>query len=248
MSDMEPKSAPPPEPSAETRPGTQGWGPLRAVGWLFALGLLAAGLLLGAVIYRVAVPPPEPETQVIRDTPDVVVAIRDLARLETAQFHIERVIDIKDRQSALFGLVDAEDALLLVAAADVTAGVDLTKLQDGDVVIEPQVMRATITLPPPEVFAARLDNDRTYVHTRETDTLADRNEHLETQARQEAERTLEQSALQAGLLERTRRNAESALSALVRSLGYREVVVHWRDQPAVEAQPAPETEPTIRAQ
>ncbi len=173
---------------------------------------------------------PPPETVVIRPTADVVVAVRDLARLESASFHMERVIDMSSQQTRLGGLVQAQDSILLVAAADVVAGVDLAQMQDGDVVIEPDAHRATITLPPVRVLSARLDNDRTYVYRRETDLLAHRRESLETQARREAEDTLERAAIEGGILTRAERNARRTVEALVRSLGYEHVEIRFREE------------------
>ncbi len=174
---------------------------------------------------------PEPtETLVVRPTADVVVAMRDLARLESSSYHVERVIDISSEQQRFGGLLRAEDSILLIAAADVVAGVDLAQMQDGDVVIEPGARRATITLPPVEILSARLDNDRTYVHRRDTDLLARRRDSLETDARREAERTLRQAAIDSGILDRAERNAARTVEALVRSLGYEHVEVRFRDR------------------
>jgi hypothetical protein len=173
--------------------------------------------------------PPPTETTIIRPTPDVIVAMRDLARLESASFHMERVIDLRDRQERLFGMVQAEDAILMVAAGDVVAGVDLTEMRDGDVVVNPEARTATITLPPVRVLDTSLDNERTFVHTRTTDLLARRQETLETRARQEAERTIGQSAIEAGILDRARDNAERTIETLVKSLGYTHVEIEWRE-------------------
>lgn len=201
----------------------------QAVGCLMACSTLIMGLLIGGLGVGLFFGDSEepPESDVLRDSPNVVVAIQDLARLETTSYHVERVIDLVARQRAVFGLVEAEDAILLVAAGDVVAGVDLTRMGDGDVVIEPERNAATITLPPPEIFSARLDNERTYVHTRDTDLTARRDPHLETRARREAERTLQEAALEAGIMERARANAETAVKTLVRSLGYDDVTIRW---------------------
>lgn len=204
---------------------------MRALGWLFVFGLIAGGVLVGALAYRMLAPTPEPIETIVRESPDVVRAVQDLARLESARMHMERVVDLRDRGSSLFGLVETEDAILLVAAADVSAGVDLTRMRDGDVIIEPDIHRATIVLPPPEIFDARLDNERTYVHTRETSTLAEASPELETRARQEAERTLRTSATEAGLLNRARQNAKTTIEALVHSLGFDDVRVRFSDEP-----------------
>lgn len=173
----------------------------------------------------------DPEVRtVVRPTADVVVAVRDLARLETAEYHVERVIDLREEQSRAFGLLQTEDAILLVAAGDIRAGIDFTEMRDGDVVVDPDAMTATITLPPPKVLSSGLDNERTFVHSRTTDVLAKRSETLETRARQEAERTLRDAAVSGGILDRARANAERTVETLVRSLGYRRVEIRWRDR------------------
>ena len=59
--------------------------------------------------------------------------------------------------------------------------------------------------------------------------LARRGDDLESEARREAERTLQTSAIEAGILDRARANAASTVEALVRSLGYADVVVTFRD-------------------
>jgi hypothetical protein len=212
---------------------------------LFALaGTLGAGLLVGALFLKSCsgpalpvIPPLSSSITVVRPTPNVLVAVRDLARLESASFHMERVIDLTDKQSRLFGLVQTEDAILLVAVADVSAGVDLQKLTQDDVHANSEQKSVSITLPAPEVFHAELDNSKTYVHTRHTGTLATRQENLETRARQEAEHSLIDAALQAGLLHRASDNAQHAVEGLARGLGYEQVEVTVREPPSPIATP-----------
>jgi hypothetical protein len=196
---------------------------------------LCLGIGLGLFALKSCSAPPRPllppmtsSVTVVRPTPDVLVAVRDLARLESASFHMERVIDLSDKQSKMWGLVTTEDAILLVAVAEVTAGIDLQKLTAKDVVVDPARRTARIELPAPEVLHAALDNEKTYVHSRKTGTLADRHENLESRARREAEKTLVDSARQAGLLTRASDNARRTVEALVHSLGYDKVEVTVR--------------------
>ena len=217
----------PVEPAEQTPEGLDRGSALR---WVVLLALVIGGMIVGGIGSRLMLDDDEPpdSEDVLHASPSVIVAIRDLARLETTAYHVERVIDLVARQRQLFGLVEAEDAILLVAAGDVVAGVDLTKMRDGDVVVDPDARTATLTLPEPEIFSARLDSERTYVHTRDTDFHARRDPHLETRARREAERSLRESALEAGILDRARTNAETAVTTLVRGLGYDRVVIRWR--------------------
>jgi hypothetical protein len=165
--------------------------------------------------------------ETLADTASVLVAVRGLARLESVAFHMERVIDLEQRQRRLFGLVDAKDAILLVAAGDVVAGIDLARMRDGDVIAEPSAGRVHVTLPPPEILWARLDNQRTYVHARNTDMLAEAAPALETRARKHAETAIRDAALEAGIVERARASAAHTVTVLVRSLGYDRVEIAW---------------------
>ncbi len=211
----------PGRPTARLAPSQRGTLAMRV---LTSVGVF----LLGAALAKTCRPEPGPPPDVVqevRPTPDVITAVRGLVRLETVAYHGERVVDLRDWQQVLGGLLEAEDAILLVAAGDVIAGVDLEKLRPEDVEVDRAAGRVRIRLPEPEILASSLDNDRTFVYARDTDTLARRSETLETRARQEAERTLTQAALEAGVLARAARGASAAVEGLVRGLGYPDVQV-----------------------
>ena len=203
--------------------------------WLalwFGVMLLALGAALGALVFReLEKLRLSRETTELQSTPNVIVAVRDLARLEGTEFRIERVISLKDKQSRFFGLVHAEDAILLVASGTVTAGVDLSRLAEGDVEVDQEHRSVNIVLPSSEVFSARLDNQRTFVFKRDTDVLAERADSLETRARQEAERTLATAAEEARILEHSNDSVRRTVETLIRSLGYRIVNVSFRGAP-----------------
>jgi hypothetical protein len=174
-------------------------------------------------------PSPAPASSIsVKPSNTLLVAVRDLARLETNEMHFEKVVDLTDKQSRFFGLIDATDALLLVAAGDVTMGVDLGKVGDGDVTTDPTTQIATITLPQPEIFSTRLDEKRTYVYTRTTSALAERNEQLETRARQEAVSAIEDAAKNPDATDRAKKQAERELKSLALALGAKDVHFIWK--------------------
>lgn len=214
------------EPGAA--PPRRGFG--RPIFFLVAL-LVLGGAAGGVAIGRLWAHRETSDVTVVRSTPSVVVAVRDLARLEGAEYRIERVISLNDKQSRLFGMIHAEDAILLVAAGVVTAGVDLANLRDGDVELDEGRRTARLTLPSSTVLAARLDNERTFVFKRDTDLLAERKDSLETLARQEAERTLRAAAEEGGIVRRSDENVRRTVESLIRSLGYTTVTVIFRDTP-----------------
>jgi hypothetical protein len=193
--------------------------------WLLLAVTLGLGVVLGVYGPRWFKGPQQPQP-----LPDVITEVRELSRLEGVSYHVERVVDLKDKQQLLFGLVPAEDAILLVASGDVVAGVDLAQLKPEDVSVSADRRSVTIRLPPAEVLSARLDYDRTYVHTRQTDLLATRKESLETDARRAAEQTLKSAAEDAGIIKRAQESVGRTVQVLVRSLGFQEVRVDFRDR------------------
>lgn len=224
-----------PNPTSETNRGADP-GARAAPGqrtWIFVAVALGAGLGLGALFFRSPskplLPPASVEVVEVQPRPNVIGAIRDLRVLTTAEQQVERVMDIRSKQSKLFGLIAAEDALLLVASGSVSAGIDLGELQESDLRVSWDKREVHMKLPPAKILSSKIANDRTYVHTRKTDVLATRAENLEGEARAKAEEEIVQAARDAGLLARANRNAARTLEALLRGLGFREVEVITTD-------------------
>jgi hypothetical protein len=199
--------------------------------WVIAIAALLVLIGVGTLAYVVIdhVRPAGSRT-VVRPTGTILMAVRDLARLETNELHMEKVIDLTDKQSRFFGLIDTTDAILLIAAGDVTIGIDLTKMGDGDVVVDRDTGTARLTLPAPEVLSVRLDEEHTYVYRHTTALLAERNEHLESKARQEAVRAIDEAARDGAVMEKARKQAERQVRDLLEKFGVTQVIVGW--QPA----------------
>ncbi|HEY75733.1 MAG TPA: DUF4230 domain-containing protein, partial [Thermoflexia bacterium] len=73
-------------------------------------------------------------TPTIRPDPTTIIRqVQSLSRLETASYTIEKVITAESGQDALAFLFG--DRLLFVAHGRVIAGVDLGKIQEGDITV-----------------------------------------------------------------------------------------------------------------
>lgn len=161
-----------------------------------------------------------PTPTVIPDPVTIINDIRALARLETIQYSVEKIITAESRQEVfgpLFG-----DKLLFVAHGVVIAGIDLNQLQADDMDMRDGVL--TVDLPEVEVFIAALDNDKSYVYDRQTGLLTKGESNLETLARQAAEAEIRKAAIEDGILEQAKLNAEVYLDRLFNSLGFDSVV------------------------
>lgn len=169
----------------------------------------------------------EPTPTIVPDPVSIIHEIRTLARLETIQYTVEKVITAdsgREDLKALFG-----DKLLFVAHGEVTAGINLEKLGLNDVQLQGKAV--TIKLPEPEVLVYRLDNQASFVYDRQTGLLVKQDTQLETLARQKAEEEIYNTAIADGILNQARINAENYLDRLIRSLGYEEVVFLHETEP-----------------
>lgn len=114
------------------------------------------------------------------------------------------------------------ESVVLIATGEVRAGVDLDELRQGDVEVEEG--QVTISLPEPEILSAALEEGETRVYDRDQGLLDfNPDEDLETEARREAVRRVEDSARDNGILGQAEENAQTSLRAFVRSLGFEEV-------------------------
>jgi len=161
-----------------------------------------------------------PTPTIVPDPVSVIREIRSLARLETIQYTVEKVITAETGQGPLGFLFG--DRLLLVAHGFVIAGVDLEKLTPDDLRIEQGVLY--VGLPESEVFVTNLDNTQSYVYDRDRGLLTKGDLNLEAAARQAAEEKIFEAALEDGILDLARQNAENYLYRLFRQLGFPEVI------------------------
>lgn len=157
-----------------------------------------------------------PTPTVIPDPVTYIREVRALARLETIQYSIEKVITAKIGQGT-FGFLFG-DKLLFVAHGIVIAGIDMEKIAPEDLRLDNGVLY--VTLPPPEIFIATLDNEKSYVYDRKTGVLTHGDINLETTARQAAEAAIRNAALEDGILELAGQNAEAYLYRFFAALGY----------------------------
>jgi hypothetical protein len=157
-----------------------------------------------------------PTPTIIPDPVTYITEIRALARLETIQYSVEKVITAEIGQGSfnfLFG-----DKLLFVAHGTVIAGIDMNKLSPENMRYDGGVLY--VTLPPAEVFIATLDNQKSYVYDRETGIFTNGVNDLETMARQSAEQEILKAAMEDGILAQAQINAEAFLLKFFAALGF----------------------------
>jgi hypothetical protein len=152
-----------------------------------------------------------------------VESIQNLAELTTIEM-VEYTTVEKGNDEGLLNWAVGEK-LEMFAVARIGAGIDLDKLQEGDVLADPETGRVIIQLPAAEITYIAVDNERTHVYNRETGVFTKGDPDLERAARLTAEEALVGQALASDILGQAEERAEVVLGDLLESLGYTSISI-----------------------
>jgi hypothetical protein len=182
-------------------------------------------------------PNPFATRQVDRSQPVLLQAIEDLEVYKAATGNFQVVVDLEESSRGI-PLVVKGQRTLFVAGGSVDAEVDFSGLDEGAIKVSGEDRRRVeITLPRARLTRARVDPDQSRVFSRERGLL-DRlgsvlsdNPTSERELYQLAEDKMEAAAAQSDLVGRAEQNTRAMLESMLRSLGYRDVTVTFRDPP-----------------
>jgi hypothetical protein len=185
---------------------------LRPILTLIALVLaLALGLAAGFVLTRLL----GHKGPRFLDTATILRQVQTVSQLVTVKYVMEKVVVLEDVK--WYG----DNRVLLVAHGVVKAGVDLGRLEEGDIQVHDKTI--SVRLPPPQITDAFLDDNQTRVIERSTGLLRLFDKDLEQTARQNAVDDIRRAARVSGILKDAEERAQSQLRALFLQMGFAEV-------------------------
>ncbi|CAN1209825.1 DUF4230 domain-containing protein [Tumidithrix helvetica PCC 7403] len=164
----------------------------------------------------------------------VISQVRGASDLTTAIFVMEAVVPTQ-QDWTLGSWTVGSSKLLYVAYGEVRAGVDLSKLQRQDVVVQGDSI--VIHLPPPKILDRKIDVNRSRVYNYEKGVMGlapDISHSLQTLAQQEAIGKISTAACNNGLLEMANEKAELTVTRLVSFSGYSKITIETQP-PAKDA-------------
>ena len=156
------------------------------------------------------------------DAPAIVHEIQRLNELVSVKYTIQKVVGLEEKKVPL-----GSEKILLFVQADVLAGIDLSLLTARDLKLLPG-KQMQIALPPPKIVHIVIDDKQTKVWDRRITwwtPWVPFNPDLERQARLAATDEIEHTALEMGILDQARRNAEAGIRSLLEAIGVRSVIV-----------------------
>jgi hypothetical protein len=181
------------------------------------------GVLLAVIVFFIArriTSPTSPATTL--DPVSVVHQIQRLNELVSVKYTVQKVVGLEE-QKVPFG----SEKLLLFVQAEVLAGIDLSKLAAADIKWLP-AKRMQVMLPPPKIEHVVIDDRETKVWDRRITwwtPWVPYNPDLERQARLKAKDAIQQAAIDMGILDQARRNAEAGIRSLLETFGVKSVTL-----------------------
>jgi hypothetical protein len=210
---------------------------LRNFFWmLMMLGLLALGVYVGLTVARW-----RGGGLRVENTATIIQQVQTLSDLVTVKYVMEKVVIVNSPPSSTLGqFVQGENRLLLLAHGIIKAGINLKRLQPGDVRVAGKSIY--IHLPPPEITDAYLDEKQTQVIDWQKGFLRSFDKDLETAARQQAVDDLRRAARQAGILSDADERARLELAQFLHAAGFD----HVEFQSGAFSAPAPAREGVLQ--
>lgn len=184
---------------------------------------VVVGFLLAVIVFVIArriTSATSPATTL--DPVSVVHQIQRLNELVSVKYTVQKVVGLEE-QKVPFG----SEKLLLFVQAEVLAGIDLSKLAAADIKWLP-AKRMQVMLPPPKIEHVVIDDKETKVWDRQITwwtPWVPYNPDLERQARLKAADTIQQAAIDMGILDQARRNAEAGIRSLLETFGVKSVTL-----------------------
>ncbi len=164
-----------------------------------------------------------PTPTVIPDPATYINQIQALARLETIEYSVSQVVTVEVNQGTFAFLTG--NKILLEVHGSVIAGVDMAKIQPGDLHI--QNGQLTVNMPAAEVFVTTLDESKTKEYDIQNGLFSKPSSDLVLNGLQGAKDQIYKAAIDDGILEAAQRNAAGYLTRFFAALGYPNAVLHF---------------------
>lgn len=152
----------------------------------------------------------------------VLEKVQAMSQLTTTRFNYSSLVtserELPGILSALYG-----DKLVMVAVGHVTAGIDLRQLTADSVTRQGDTM--TLRLPAPQLLDCFLDEQASYVVSRDTGLFARPAPNLDLSARRYAVGQFRDMALRDDIFAQVQTNAQVAITNFVSGLGVKQVNV-----------------------
>ena len=175
---------------------------------------------------------PFSETTTTTSGPVLLQSITELSRYEAASGTFQVVVDISSSGSFLPSFLEGSDTLFIGVGTD-NSYVDFSQLKGNDIVVSPDRLTVSITLPHAQLEQANLDVKDSYVFAAQAGLFTQVNSFLngnpnsQQAVYEQAEKSITAAAAKSELLADAERNTKTMLVSLLQSLGFKNITVTY---------------------
>jgi hypothetical protein len=198
---------------------------LTCLGTMLVLIILLIVFILFGKFFKIV-----PQSSVVIPLPDnvtVITQIRNIGRLETVSYTLEKVIPYDQDSNSIWRFLGNHTKLFIVHG-EVIAGFDLSRLSKEDVKIQGTAI--TINMPPPQILQTNLDEAQTHTYDVNQGPLGlfpealDSNTELQILAA--AKISLKDDACKGDILQKASDSARQQFTSFLIELGFKTVTVN----------------------
>ena len=192
---------------------------LRSLPWLIVLGL----------IFWITIAQEEDVPEVRSVNRSVILQeVEKLGKLELVRYNFKEITELTELSEEFLKIfkLGPDSKIALISAGEAVGCLDLEKLEDNDISVSTDTV--FVQLPEPEICYYKLDMEKTYIYSIQTNPLKDEGEFIQRAYRM-AEQEVKTAALASGILEQTTTNAAILLKPLFEKVTGKVVV--FRQQP-----------------
>ena len=194
---------------------------MQSIRFIVRLISLAGIIFLAVWIGRSCGNKPEKDTpETVTDHTIILQEVTALGRLELVKFNFKDVVEHEVVKQWL-----PNPRAVLIVSGEAIGCIDLTKIQLTDILAN-QTDTLVIYLPEPELCVNKINHEQSKVYNVEYAMFEEG--QLVSEAYAKAEKQIGTSALQMGILEQTRENAEKMLKPLLEKVSGKKVQLRYR--------------------
>jgi Protein of unknown function (DUF4230) len=145
----------------------------------------------------------------------VLKQIVTMGKMELVNYQFRDVVESEIQKSLL-----PNSKVLLIISGQAVGCIDLTKIKPQDIDLEADSLK--IKLPSPEICVSKIDHSQSKVYDMSLFSLLDQSQLID-EAYKKAELQINDSAMQMGILEQTKTNADKILKPMFEKISSKKV-------------------------
>jgi hypothetical protein len=178
-------------------------------------------IILGGALYYFAIgrnsTPPPPEVNFA----SVVEKVEAMGKMQLVRYQISDAVEYIKPSGSRF-IPDAK--AMLIVAGEAIGCIDLAKVKQGDLVATDSTV--TLTIPQPELCVFKVDHQKSKVYDTKFTRITGETKIVE-EAFKKAESQIQKTAMENGILEETKKNAQLILKPMLEQLTGKKVVLNF---------------------